>query len=88
GTVDWLQERGTHLDQRIARKAGKNSVLGAPLANRVIDGTQKGFWETYRFAQRVVVEVLDERILNGIENGVDSAINAPRRTPEEVPAPN
>jgi arylsulfatase A-like enzyme len=87
GTVDWLQERGTHLDQRIARKAGKSSVLGAPLANRVIDGTQKGFWETYRFAQRVVVEVLDERILNGIENGVDSAINAPRRTPEEVAAP-
>ena len=87
GTVDWLQERETHLDQRIARKAGKRSVLGTPLTNRVIDGTQKGFWETYRFAQRVVVELLDERVLNGIENGVDSALNAPRRTPEEVAAP-
>lgn len=87
GTVDWLQNRTTHLDQRLARPTGRTSVLGTPVTNRAIDGVQKGFWEMYRFAQRVVVELLDERVLNGLENGVDAAINAPRRTPEEVAEP-
>jgi hypothetical protein len=82
--VDWLQERGTRLDDKLATRAHHRTVLGAPATNTVIDGVQAGFWETYRFAQRIGVQLLDEVLLNGIENGVDSSINAFRTTPAEV----
>lgn len=81
--VDWLQERGTRLDDKLATKVRRPTVLGAPAANKVIDSVQRGFWETYLWAQRVGVEILDEGILNGIENGVDSTMNAFRSTPAE-----
>jgi hypothetical protein len=81
--VDWLQGRGASIDARMSRKVQRESVLGTPLANRVIDGVQGGFWEAYRFGQRVAAGVLDEVILNGIENRIDRAVNYWRITPAE-----
>ncbi|MFN0051679.1 MAG: alkaline phosphatase family protein [Planctomycetales bacterium] len=83
-SVDWLQERGTRLDDKLASRTHHRSVLGAPAANTVIDTVQGSVWEVYRFAQRVLVQVLDEVVLNGIENGVDSTINNFRTTPREI----
>ena len=68
--VDWLQERGTRLDDKLATRTRHRTVLGAPAANSVIDNVQKGFWELYRFTSRTGVFLLDEFLLNGIENGV------------------
>jgi hypothetical protein len=82
--VDWLQERGTRLDDKLAIRTRHRTVLGAPATNTVIDSVQSGFWEVYRFGQRVGVQLIDEVLLNGIENGVDSTINAFRATPAEV----
>ena len=82
--VDWLQERGTRLDNKLATRTRHHTVLGAPAANSVIDSVQGGFWEAYRWGQRVIAELLDEVILNNVENGVDSAVNAFRSTPAEV----
>ncbi len=82
--IDWLQERGTRLDDKLAVRVRQRTVLGAPAANSVIDGAQSGFWEAYRFSQRLGLQLLDEGLLNGIENGVDSSINAFRSTPAEV----
>jgi arylsulfatase A-like enzyme len=84
GAVDWLQERGTRLDGKLATKTNHRTVLGAPIANALIDGVQYSFWEVYRFAQRIIAEVLDETILNGVENGVDATINTFRSTPAEI----
>ena len=82
--VDWLQARGTRLDDKLANRARRPTVLGAPATNSVIDAVQKGFWETYRFGARIGVQLLDEVLLNSIENGVDASINAFRSTPAEV----
>ncbi|MGQ0636461.1 MAG: alkaline phosphatase family protein [Planctomycetaceae bacterium] len=82
--VDWLQERGTRVDDKLATKAGRRTILGAPATNTVIDAVQDSFWELYRFAQRVIVQVLDEVVLNSVENGVDATINSVRSTPSEV----
>lgn len=82
--VDWMQERGTRLDDKLATRTHHRTVIGAPATNTVIDSVQSGFWETYRFSQRVGVQLLDEVLLNSIENGVDSSINVFRSTPAEV----
>src|SRR5262245_4263971 len=82
--VDWLQERGTRLDDKLATRTRHRTVLGAPATNSVIDHIQSGFWETYRFAQRLIVQIVDELVLNNIENGVDSTINVFRTTPAEI----
>jgi hypothetical protein len=82
--VDWLQERGTRLDNKLARKTHHRTVLGSPMTNKVIDSIQGGFWETYRWFSRLGMEVLDEAILNNFENGVDSTVNSFRKIPAEV----
>lgn len=83
-TVDWLQERGTRLDNKLATKTRHRTVLGAPATNTVIDTVQGTVWEVYRFAQRIIVQVVDEVVLNGVENGVDKSINTFRSTPAEI----
>lgn len=83
-TVDWLQERGTRLDSKLSTKTRKRTVLGTPATNTVIDTVQGSVWEVYRFTQRILVQVLDEVVLNGVENSVDSTINTFRSTPAEV----
>ncbi|MGE5192507.1 MAG: alkaline phosphatase family protein, partial [Deltaproteobacteria bacterium] len=82
--VDWLQDRGTRLDDKLSVRTRHRTVLGAPATNSVIDAVQGGFWEVYRFGSRIGVQLIDEMLLNGIENGVDSTINAFRATPAEV----
>ena len=66
-----------------ARAQGAPTVLGMPVISRVVDGVQRGFWETYQFVQSVVVVLVDEKLLNGLEDGVDQTLNAPRRTPDD-----
>jgi hypothetical protein len=83
-TVDWLQERGTRLDNKIADRVHRRTVLGSPATNKVIDSVQGGFWEGYRWLSRKGLRLLDEMLLNNIENGVDGSINAFRTTPPEV----
>ena len=82
--IDWSQDRGQVVDRYLLQQTGRSRSPGSKLFHRVIDGTQFGFWETYRFAQRVIMETLDEKIINGLENRTDHAINAYRRTPAEV----
>lgn len=82
--VDWVQERGTRLDDKLANKARRRTILGAPVTNTVIDTVQGSFWEVYRFSQRLIVQLLDEVVLNSVENGVDATINSVRSTPAEV----
>ena len=84
GVIDWFQQRGKELDRKLAGPIGRTQLPTTRVVHKTIDTAQDGFWEVYRFAQRVVIEVLDEMILNGIENGTDRAINGFRRLPAEV----
>ncbi|RPI90997.1 MAG: hypothetical protein EHM42_00510 [Planctomycetaceae bacterium] len=83
-TVDWLQDRGARVKRGVSEKVRNRPPSGPPLINQGIDTLQDGFWDVYRFGQRVAAEVLDEVILNGIENQVDGAINSQRDVPAEV----
>lgn len=83
-TVDWLQERGTRLDNKIANRVHRRTVLGSRATNKVIDSVQGGFWEGYRWVSRIGVQIVDELLLNNIENGIDGSINAFRVTQPEV----
>jgi len=82
--IDWLQQRGRHLDESLAGPVGLSHLPGTPVVNSTVDAAQSGIWELYRFVQRVLVQILDETVLNGIENGVDRTINACRTQPAEV----
>ncbi|QDU81467.1 Type I phosphodiesterase / nucleotide pyrophosphatase [Polystyrenella longa] len=83
-TVDWVQHRGLDLDHLLASSMGRNQLPGTHLLHSGIDGTQYGVWEVYRFGQRIVVQVLDENLLNGVENGTDRMVNSFRKIPSEV----
>lgn len=83
--LNWLQARTERFDQALAAPVGRNSVIATPVTNRAVDGVQGTFWELYRFAQRLLVEILDETILNGVENTLDAGLNATRSTPSERP---
>jgi hypothetical protein len=82
GSLDWLQQRSVGLERSLAEPMGRSRLPGTPLVHNTIDGVQWGFWETYHFAVRVGAELLDEKLLNGLENTVDSTLNAPHRIPE------
>ncbi|MEZ6048117.1 MAG: alkaline phosphatase family protein [Planctomycetaceae bacterium] len=82
--VDWVQHQGLSLDQMLASQVGRDQLPGTQLLHTGIDGTQYGVWEVYRFGQRIVVQVLDENLLNGMENSTDRAVNAFRKVPAEV----
>lgn len=84
GAIDWVQERGTRLDGKLAEPIGRRSVLGTRASNKVVDTAQGAVWEVYRFAQRIIAELLDDVVLNGVENSVDSTINVLRATPAEI----
>ncbi len=84
GAVDWVQQRSLNLDRRVARRVDRKYLPGTRLVHSSVDHVQRGFWELYRFAQRVIVQVLDETILNGIEDATDRAINAGRSLPSEI----
>jgi hypothetical protein len=88
GTVDWVQNRGMEVERKVASPIGRESLPGTAIAHGIVDVAQIGFWEVYRFAQRVIVGVLDETVLNGIENTTDRAINRFDRQPAEIVVPS
>jgi hypothetical protein len=82
--VDWAQERNKSLHRKFADDAGRSPVPGHHLLHGMVDCTQEGFWDVYRFSQRLLVQVLDETVLNCLENSVDRAINKFDQLPAEV----
>ncbi len=83
-SIDWIQSRGRELDSKLAGMLGQEETPPSQVLNKSIDVTQSGFWEVYRFGQRVVVQVLDETILNSIENQTDRSVNYFSKMPEEI----
>lgn len=82
GLIDWTQYR--IRDAAVALTGDESPVLRQlETVGRGVDAVQAGFWETYRFGQRLVMSVLDERILNGIENRTDRVINSFDKVPSE-----
>jgi hypothetical protein len=82
--VDWLQERGARLDDKFSPRPRRRQEAGEPQRRSNVDSVQSGFWETYRWIQRLGMRAVDEVLLNGIENGVDSTVNSLRTTPAET----
>jgi arylsulfatase A-like enzyme len=82
--LDWVQHVGETVDNKLAAPLERDSLPLTRPVNRTVDAVQHGFWETYRFGQRVVIHLVDERLLNGVENGTDRVLNAFRRIPSEV----
>ncbi len=82
--VDWLQDRSTCLHEKIAHHMNRDCFPGHYFLHGMVDCTQEGFWDIYRFAQRILVKVLDETVLNSLENGVDHTINKCRKLPSEI----
>ncbi len=82
--IDWVQARNQATNAAIAEGLNIEEIPGANLTHSTIDTLQSTIWELYRFSQRVVVEVLDETVLNGIENTTSRAINFFRTQPAEV----
>jgi hypothetical protein len=86
--VDHLQSHAQGASERMAGWLGLQGDLpGCGLIHGTIDTTQAVGWESYRFAQRIMVRLIDETALNSLENGVDHVINIPRRVPAEVTVP-
>ena len=82
--IDWIQRRDHGSSQC---NSGCSCQRRPSVGNGIhcmIDCTQKGAWETYRYAQRVGLKLIDETLLNSIENGADCMINAFRRQPAEI----
>jgi hypothetical protein len=81
--VDWMQARNKNLHAKYSRPTASRR-FGQGLGHCVVDSTQASVWEVYRFAQRILVQVLDETVLNSLENGVDRTINTFHQLPSEV----
>ena len=84
GLINLVQERGKWLDKSVAGVFGRKQTPGTRQIHKVIDGAQFGFWQTYLFGQRLIMEVVDEKIISGLENQTNAAVNSFRRTPAEV----
>jgi hypothetical protein len=85
--VDHLQDHARDAGETMADWLGLEGDLPGPgVVHATIDATQAVGWETYRFAQRVIVRLIDETTLNSLENGTDRLIN-PRRVPAEIVVP-
>lgn len=81
GAVDWLQARGQALDRRLAEPRGQQATKPGTIVNQSVDATQIGFWEVYRFGQRLVIKALDETVINGTENTIDRTVNSWKQVP-------
>jgi hypothetical protein len=85
--IDWVQNAGTAIDQKLAAPLKRETLpLTRPL-NRGVDAAQQGFWEVYRFGQRTAIKVVDELVLNGVEDGTGRMLNAMRPVPNEIQMP-
>ncbi len=82
--VDYVQRRGQDIELELADATGQRRLLGTAAMHAAIDATQIGFWNCYGYAQRVLVQALDETIIQGIENSTDRALNATRPMPAEI----
>jgi len=82
--IDWVQHRSQELDRRIAQRNGKDQTRPGATVNLWIDRTQWSFWEVYRFGQRLVLQIVDETVMNGVENAVDGTINGAGKPPAEI----
>ncbi|QDU37617.1 Type I phosphodiesterase / nucleotide pyrophosphatase [Maioricimonas rarisocia] len=81
--VDWVQVRGQEFESEVAQRVPLPFLPGGRLVNRTIDGVQQTFWDAYRFGQRVVIEIVDEGIVNGVEDGTSYLLNRWGRVPSE-----
>jgi arylsulfatase A-like enzyme len=82
--VDYVQRREQEWEARLSGVTEQPSLPTSKLLHRTVDTTQLGFWNLYGFAQRTLVQLLDEALINGIENSTDRALNATRPMPAEV----
>jgi len=86
--IDWVQNAGTAIDQKLAAPLKRETLpLTRPL-NRGVDAAQQGFWEVYRFGQRTAIKAVDELVLNGVEDGTGRMLNAMRPVPNEIQLPS
>jgi len=84
GAVNWVQSRTREVEGALAAPLGARRLPASGVVHGTIDTAQSGFWELYRFGQRVLIEVLDENVLSGIENSTDRVINAFDKQPAEI----
>ncbi len=84
GIIDWIQKRSLYLDKRLSKPIGRCRLPGSQHVHQTIDTAQLGFWELYRFTQRLLIEFLDEMLLNGFEDHTDRVMNSFRALPSEV----
>ena len=82
--VDYVQESNIEVSKRMGRFIGQPQLPGTTAVHQSVDFVQDTFWDLYRFGQRVIVQVLDETLLNGLENQTDKVINRFRREPAEI----
>lgn len=82
--IDWVQNRGQSLDSRLASPLNRESLPLTGPVNQSVDALQSGFWETYRYGQRTIMQLVDEGLLNHIENGTDRMLNAFDTVPAEI----
>lgn len=82
--VDYVQHRSEDLERRISDVTEQPQFPGSRLLHRSVDATQSGFWNLYGFAQRTVVQLLDETLIQSVENSTDRALNAARPMPAEI----
>lgn len=86
--VDWVQRRAQTVDQTLADQVGRASLPGSPQVHAAVDGVQAGFWEVYLYAQRIVIQVVDEMLLSGFEDDTARVINSFRAQPAEITVPS
>ena len=81
GVLEWIQARVEETDDLIAHRMGREDLPLTPVTRTAVDGFQNGFWEVYNFGQRLLMSVLDEKLVNGLENRIDRSVNAYGRLP-------
>jgi len=83
--VDWTQDVFTETDKSLAKPFGLPSVIGTPLTNPIIDGTQEVVWWAVNMVGRVLYRFADEVVITGIEKIGEALVNAggPREDKKE-----
>lgn len=84
--VDYVQHRSQDLERKLADVAEQPQIPGSRLLHGTVDTSQRGFWNLYGFAQRKLVELLDETLIQNVETAADRTLNVARPMPAEVPA--
>lgn len=85
--VDWAQQRLVNLNRNLHGDDGNMANQVCDTLDASVDLSQAAVWETYRFAQRLLIKLLDETAINTVEDGVNHVLNRCRRPPAEVVVP-